>query len=83
MFAEALDSSEPFGALCKLAEAQVAQGVPQPELLAAFQRQLSSQEGASDERLYNALADVMDFIVGWCSPEASLYRSGTSRGGTT
>ena len=72
--ADALQSRDPFEALRTLAESQATQGVPQTELLAAFQAQLDSQGSASDEKLYNALADVMDFIVGWCAPEAALYK---------
>ena len=78
--AEALRSPKPFEALRTVAESQVARGVPQTELLAAFQAQLNGQVGAPDEMLYNALADVMDFITGWCAPEAVLYKSGQNTG---
>ena len=80
-FGEALGSSEPFDALRQLAKALVARQVPRSELIALFQEQLNRQANAFDEKAYNALADVMDLIAGWCSPEASLYQSDASRGG--
>jgi hypothetical protein len=83
LFAEALGSHEPFAALLKLAEALVGQGVPTSELYAVFQVHLIAQSNASDEKLYNALADVMDRICGWCGPEASLYKPVTGQRGPT
>ena len=80
-FCDAFASPDPLAALSELARSLVKHGVAQSELLAAFQEQLDMQASAGDETLYNALADVMDRIVGWCSPEASLFESGTRPGG--
>jgi hypothetical protein len=81
LFAETLEASDPFVALRKVAETLVGQGMPQSELLATFKTQLDRQANTSDETLYNAVADVMDLIVGWCGPESSLYKQSTGRGG--
>lgn len=56
----------------------MARSVPQAELLAAFEWHLNSQTEASDETSYNALADVMDRIVGFCGLEVALYNRNQS-----
>lgn len=74
-FKEALESPKPFEALCLLAQLWVAQGVQQAELYAAFEQQLQRYSNTEDQQQYDALADTMDLIVGWCAPEAALFKS--------
>ena len=74
LFKEALESSKPFEALCLLARRWIAQGMQQAELYAAFEQQLQRYSGAKDGRQHDALADTMDLIVGWCSPDAVMFK---------
>ena len=74
LFAEALESSEPFEALRSLAQSWAVQGMPQAEMYAAFEQQLQRQSHAEGERRYDALVNTMDLIVGWCAPGTALYK---------
>ena len=71
--AAALQSIDPVAGLLELSESCTARGVEQPVLYYAFQRQLESHRDPVDERLYEALADAMDYISGFCSPNMALY----------
>jgi len=73
LFKEALESSVPAEALRNLARGWRDQGMPQASMYSAFEEQLVRQSGAESDRLYDALAETMDLIVGWCTPSAALY----------
>ena len=75
-FEEALRSPDPFEGLRSLAVRFSAQGQDQMEIVAKFEearRQLREASRDSDE---DVVMDVMDCLVGWCSPHARI-RSGT------
>mmetsp|Transcript_99033 Transcript_99033/g.278341 ORF Transcript_99033/g.278341 Transcript_99033/m.278341 type:complete len:110 (+) Transcript_99033:67-396(+) len=65
--AAACATEKPFEALHALARALLHEGVSQQELYQLFDVQRSLHEADDDESVYNAVLDVMDYIVGWCA----------------
>ncbi len=80
LLAEALFSSEPGAALKTLARFWKGQGMPQPEMLALFNEQLKNPTVQDDERLYEAVTDTMDLLVGWCTPQNAIFPSDPGSG---
>ena len=69
----ALDSADSFGAAFNLAVELRDSGMSQPELLELFDASRARHHDDVDERRYDAVLDVMDLIVGWCSPGRALF----------
>jgi hypothetical protein len=69
---EALNSIE-SGAVYALAVELRDSGLTQAELLAVFNEVRARHHEDVDEPKYDAVLDVMDLIVGWCSPSQALY----------
>jgi hypothetical protein len=69
----ALESADPFGTAFNLAVELRDGAMPQSELLAVFDASRARHNNDTDERRYDAVLDVMDLIVGWCSPGRALY----------
>jgi hypothetical protein len=59
--------------LRKYAREQLDAGYPNDQLYSDLRHlyRLVSERG--DEELEDAIADVMDFLTGWCAPDARLY----------
>ena len=68
----ALNSSK-SGAVYALAVELRDGGLTQAELLAVFDEVRARHHAGADERKYDAVLDVIDLIVGWCSPGQALY----------
>src|SRR3954451_16165613 len=71
-FEQALGSAEPVEQLRSLALRLRSEGYDQDRLISVFEnarQELRSEDRESDE---DAVMDVMDFIVGWCSPHMKL-----------
>ncbi len=68
----ALESADLVGALRNLAEKQLAAGTDKAVLLEAFEQLRQRCRAADRERDEDAVMDVMDFLVGWCSPHVRL-----------
>jgi hypothetical protein len=75
----ALHAPEPEDCLLALAKELKIEGVSQSTMYELFEAELVRVRSNSDERSYNALADVMDRIVGWCAPEQRLFDSQLSK----
>jgi hypothetical protein len=69
----ALSSADPTGVAFGLAIELRDAGMPQADLLAVFDASRARHHDDADERRYDALLDVMDFISGWVSPSRALY----------
>lgn len=50
-----------------------AEGMPQDEMYALFDRHRAKHQNDADETDRDHISDLMDLIVGWCSPEVQLY----------
>jgi hypothetical protein len=72
----ALTTATPFEALLSVAQQLRDEGVPQSELLALYDSFRERHATDTNETLYDAVLDTMDFIVGWCSPSRALYPDG-------
>lgn len=68
----ALQTATPEESLVALALEMKGQGTSQQEIYALFETQLLRCRD-SNETFFDALANVMDRIVGWCRPEQRLF----------
>ena len=69
----ALATATPSAALLELAEELRDGGMPQEELLALFDAARERHAHDADETGHNAILDVMDLIVDYCSPSRAIY----------
>lgn len=46
----------------------------QEELKDLFSAELEKHRGSSSESKFDAIADSLDVIVGWCSPHRAMYQ---------
>jgi hypothetical protein len=69
----ALTTSEPAIALGDLATALKAEGMSQREMYRLFDHYRARHQDAGEEAKCDAIMDVMDCIVGYCSPSARLF----------
>lgn len=69
----ALESSHPFDSAHELARRLRDQGMDRPNLEKLFREELERHREDVDDRKWDALADTLDFIVGWCSPGKELF----------
>jgi hypothetical protein len=72
-FQNALNNPKPDDELYTLAVAFKGEGMKQLEMYELFERYRAQHHDHADETKYNAILDVMDFIVGWCSPHARIF----------
>jgi hypothetical protein len=71
---QALHSQDPVGELRSLAQRLISQGQDQAAILALFEhvrQRLRHENREADE---DAVMDVMDFLMGWCSPHMKLFQ---------
>jgi hypothetical protein len=68
----ALASSEPVRELRNLVVALFAEGQTRESVLELFERARQELRAANRETAKDAVTDVMDFLVGWCSPHMKL-----------
>jgi hypothetical protein len=69
---QALRSPEPANKLRSLVEQRFAKGEDKATVLAAFENARQELRQAGREADEDAVMDVMDFLVGWCSPHMKL-----------
>ncbi len=69
---QALRSPEPAHRLRLLAKELFSRGVPSKEVLALFDDARQALREAGRDREEDAVMDIMDSIVGWCSPHMKL-----------
>ena len=72
---EAVLSGTPPLRTLELARELKAEGMSQAEMLALFDKFRRDYQENPDEMKYDAIVDVMDLIVGWCSPGNGLFDS--------
>jgi hypothetical protein len=65
----ALGTSQPVRALRTAVEELLAAGLERADVLSALDALRLEMRRQGDEGREDALADVMDFVVGWCSPD--------------
>ena len=70
---EALGTSVPFEALMSLAQDLKSEGMSKEEMYELFDHYRAVHDGDIEETLDDAILDVMDFIVGFCSPGRALF----------
>jgi hypothetical protein len=69
---EALSSPDPFNRLRTLVQTLQAQGYDQTAIVDLFEHARQELEDAGRESEQDAILEIMDFLVGWCSPHMSL-----------
>jgi hypothetical protein len=69
----ALAADAPFDALLATATQLRDEGITQEELRALLDDLRADRESDADETRYNAVLDVLDFVVGWCPPGSTLF----------
>lgn len=69
----AVKSNEPVAALAQIAREMKAAGKSQREVYDIFVELLELVQIDGVEQEDNAVRDVLDFIVGWCSPSAHIF----------
>lgn len=70
-----LREPDPAHAVFALARSFRDEGMTQLELYRLFDSFRALHENDKDERLYDAILDTMDSILGWCSPSNRLYET--------
>jgi hypothetical protein len=74
-FEMALRSANPIDSLRALVLAFAAEGYRKPQIVELFeQRLVLLQTDPSREADADSLRDVLDFLLGWCSPHMKLLR---------
>src|SRR4051812_33352867 len=68
-FESALQSPEPVSRLRSLAREMLSRGLDQALILERFEAARRGLREADRERDEEAVMDVMDCLVGWCSPQ--------------
>jgi hypothetical protein len=77
---QALGSAEPVSELRALAARLIAQGREREAVLQLFEAARGRLRKADREKDEDAVLDVMDFLVGWCSPHMEIPLSEASNG---
>lgn len=70
---QAIQSNTPFDALYEIARELVDAGMPKDDLTRLFMRHFEMYGDDEDGTIYDAIADVLDYITGWCSAPQRLY----------
>jgi hypothetical protein len=74
-FEKALNSPIPVDSLRALALELSTEGYRKPQIIELFEQRLTLlQADPTREADADALRDVLDFLVGWCSPHMKLLR---------
>jgi len=71
-FEHALADSDPVEALRSLVLELSTEGFTKAAILEIFEQQRQRLRTANRESAEDAVMDVMDFLVGWCSPHMKL-----------
>lgn len=71
-FEKALSSSEPLDALRAFVFELSTEGLDKSTILQVFEKQRQLLRMANRETDEDIVMDVMDFLVGWCSPRVQL-----------
>jgi len=50
-----------------------AEGMTQDEMYGLFDRHRAIHAGDADETIYDYICDMMDLIVGFCSPQVRIF----------
>lgn len=69
----ALQADDPSDSVYTLAVRLRDGGMKRPELEKLYTDELLLHRDSDDERKWDAIADTLDFVVGWCSPGKELY----------
>jgi hypothetical protein len=72
-FEAALRKGKPEPALLEFARELKAEGMSQRGMYDAFDIFRAEHEADTDETIYYAILDTMDFIAGWCAPDVRLF----------
>ncbi len=72
----ALRSARPVEQLREFAFGKLRQGHEQQDVLAEFEQARQHLREAGREQDEDAVMDVMDMLVGWCSPHVKLSSGG-------
>jgi hypothetical protein len=78
---EALRSSQPINELRNLVVHLLSEGQTREAILGLLERVRQQLRQADRETDEHAVMDVMDFLVGWCSPHVKLPPEEPARGG--
>jgi hypothetical protein len=74
-FEKALHSANPSESLRGLVHELATEGFRKQQIVEAFEQQLNQLETEpAREPEADAIRDVLDFLVGWCSPHMKLLR---------
>ena len=74
-FEKALHSTNPVNSLRALVHDLSAEGNRKPQIVALFEQLLTQlQNEPAREADADAVRDVLDFLLGWCSPHMKLLR---------
>lgn len=76
-FEAALHSPQPLSELRSLARDLAEKGHPREEIIAVFEGARQELRALNREADEDAVMDVMDFLVGWCSRHMELLPSPT------
>jgi len=71
-FEQALGSLDPIDALRDLVSQMSREGHDKSAILEIFEQERQRLRSANREAEEDAVMDVMDFLVGWCSPHMHL-----------
>ena len=71
----ALHSSSPVKELVEVVQQMKRAGKNQQEIYRIFEALLQTAMDAGTEQEDEAIRDVMDRLVGWCSPDQKLFES--------
>jgi hypothetical protein len=79
-FELALRSAEPAAQLRQLATDELGKGRTREDVLARFEKARQALRAADREDDEDIILDVMDALVGWCSPHRKIPSAGPSAG---
>jgi hypothetical protein len=74
-FEKALHSANPVESLRNLVVGLSSEGYDKPQIVELFEQRLTLiQSDPAREAEADAMRDVLDFLIGWCSPHMKLLR---------
>jgi hypothetical protein len=74
---DALNSPDPLNRLRSLVQALHDQGQEQSAILELFEKTRQQLHETGRDRDEDVIMEIMDFLVGWCSPHMSLEQKKT------
>ncbi len=77
---QALNSSEPVNELARFARRLLAEGQTREMVLGLFESARQQLRMEDRENQEDIVMDVMDFIVGWCSPHMEFPHTESAAG---